>query len=54
MKPTIKLGPFTLSGKDGKIELGEFGVYGESSELTIVTYGNGVLLLAVRRREIIA
>ncbi len=28
--------------KRGKIELGEFGVYGESDQLTILTYGNGV------------
>lgn len=27
--------------RDGKIGLGEFGVYGKSDELTIVTYGNG-------------
>jgi 2-oxoisovalerate dehydrogenase E1 component len=27
--------------KSGKIELGEFGVHGESDELTIITYGNG-------------
>lgn len=27
--------------KEGKIALGEFGVYGEGNELCIVTYGNG-------------
>jgi 2-oxoisovalerate dehydrogenase E1 component len=27
--------------KTGKIKLGEFGVHGDSKELTIVTYGNG-------------
>jgi len=27
--------------KSGHIKLGEFGVYGDSDELTIVTYGNG-------------
>ncbi len=27
--------------KTGKIELGEFGVFGDSHELTIITYGNG-------------
>ena len=28
--------------KEGKIALGEFGVWGDSQELTVVTYGNGV------------
>lgn len=28
--------------KTGEIRLGEFGVYGSSSEFTIITYGNGV------------
>ncbi len=31
--------PYPLKGE---IKLGEFGVYGESKDLTIVTYGNGV------------
>ena len=29
------------SPRNGRIELGEFGVWGDSRELTIVTYGNG-------------
>jgi 2-oxoisovalerate dehydrogenase E1 component len=36
-----KMWTFPYPKTSEKIKLGEFGVYGESKELTIVTYGNG-------------
>lgn len=40
-EPNDKLWSHTFP-KEGKIALGEFGVWGDSKELTVITYGNGV------------
>ncbi|MBX3022868.1 MAG: hypothetical protein KF799_14430 [Bdellovibrionales bacterium] len=39
--------------REGKIKLGELGVWGESDELTIVTYGNGVFYSRQAAKELL-
>jgi len=39
--------------KEGEINLGEFGVIGDSKELTIVTYGNGVFYSSQAAKELL-
>src|SRR6185503_6960664 len=39
--------------KEGEIKLGEFGVIGDSKELTIVTYGNGVFYSSQAAKELL-